>query len=302
VPPTALGLVLLAAALHAAWNLLVKRAADKQVFTWCALVVGTVCFAPLLLAGPALPSRAWPYVAASAVAEAAYFAALTRAYTNADFSLVYPLARGAAPALLAVWAALFLGERPGRAGLAGLALLLLGLVIVGGAARPRFPDTRMKGERQVGGAERGARPGSSRAAGIAAALLVAVCISIYSAIDGAAVRFAPPGPYLTLVIALTAALTAPVVLARYGGRAVVAEWRLNWPRIVAVGVLTLLAYLLVLRAYAIARVGYTGAIRETSIVFAALAGWRWLGEEFGASRTAGAALIVAGILVIAVAG
>src|SRR5205823_1748666 len=140
--PTALGLVLLAAALHAGWNLLVKRAADKQVFTWCALVVGTVCFAPFLLAGPALPPRAWPYVVASAVAEAAYFAALTRAYTNADFSLVYPLARGAAPALLAVWAALFLGERPGRAGLAGLALLLLGLVIVGGAARPSLPDAR----------------------------------------------------------------------------------------------------------------------------------------------------------------
>ena len=115
-------------------------------------------------------------------------------------------------------------------------------------------------------------------------------------------RFAAPAPYLTLVIALTAALATPVVLARYGGRAILAEWRLNWPRIVAVGLLTLLAYLLVLRAYAIARVGYTGAIRETSIVFAALAGWRWLGEDFGAIRTAGATLIVAGILVIAIAG
>src|SRR5439155_19856739 len=104
---------------------------------------------------------------------------------------------------------------------------------------------------------RGAPESAGRAAGIAAALLVAVCISIYSAIDGAAVRFAAPAPYLTLVIALTAALAAPVVLARYGRRPVLAEARLNLPRIVAVGLLTSLVYLSVLRAYAIARDVYT---------------------------------------------
>ena len=68
------------------------------------------------------------------------------------------------------------------------------------------------------------------------------------------------------------------------------------------GVLTQLTYLLVLQAYAIGRVGYAGAIREVSVVFAALVGWRWLGEGFGSLRTAGAALIFAGILVIALVG
>ena len=106
---------------------------------------------------------------------------------------------------------------------------------------------------------------------------------------------------LTVAVLETPALT-PLALRRYGRRAALAEWRANWPRIVAVGALTQLTYWLVLRAYAIARVGYTGAIREVSIVFAALIGWLWLGERFGAARTAGSLLIVAGILTIAVAG
>src|SRR6266699_1787899 len=130
----ALGLLFAAAVLHAGWNLLVKRAKQKQVFTWWAILVGAVCFLPVLVVNRPLPLQIWPYVAGSAFFEALYFVGLTRAYDIDDFSLVYPLARGAAPALLVVWAALFLGERPRLIGLAGLILVVLGLVIVGGAA------------------------------------------------------------------------------------------------------------------------------------------------------------------------
>ena len=69
-----------------------------------------------------------------------------------------------------------------------------------------------------------------------------------------------------------------------------------------VGILTLVTYALVLQAYALGRVSYAGAVREVSVVFAALVGWRWLGEGFGGWRVAGALLIFAGILVIAIAG
>src|SRR5581483_7043980 len=120
MPPIALGLLLFAAALHALWNLFVKRAGEKQIFTWWALLVGVVCFAPLVIFGPALPARVWPYILGSGALEALYFVALTLAYKLGDFSLVYPLARGAAPALLAVWTALFLGERLTPFGLLGL--------------------------------------------------------------------------------------------------------------------------------------------------------------------------------------
>ncbi len=122
--------------------------------------------------------------------------------------------------------------------------------------------------------------------GTAAALTVACCISIYSVIDGAAVRIAPPIPYTVAVIGASALLMTHVVLTRYGRPAVVAEWRVNWPRIALVGILTLVTYALVLQAYVLGRVSYAGAVREISVVFAALVGWRWLGEGFGGWRVA----------------
>jgi drug/metabolite transporter (DMT)-like permease len=274
-----------AAALHAGWNFLVKRAGERQVFTWLAMLVGVASFAPFVLPRAAIPPQIWLYIVASAVVELIYVLALTYAYDKADFSLVYPLARGAAPALLVLWAALFLGERPKVAGLFGLAFLIAGLVVVGGAAW-------------------WGRPGAAapNPTGVIAALGVAGCISIYSAIDGAAVRQINPLPYIVLVLGLTALLLAPPILLRYGTHIVATEWRANWPRIVLVGVATMFAYIFVLQAYAISGVSYAGAIREISVVFGALAGWRWPGEGFGMIRTLGAGLIFFGILVIAVAG
>jgi drug/metabolite transporter (DMT)-like permease len=281
----ALALLLAAAALHTGWNLLVKRAREKQMFTWWAMSAGALCCAPLLLVGEALPARAWPYLLASGLVQALYALLLARAYERADFSLVYPVARGAAPAFLALWAALFLGERPDLPGLAGLAVLVGGLVLIG-----------------AGAWWAGRRAASVGLSGLGAALGVACFISMYSIIDGMAVRSAPAVPYTVLVIAMSALFMGPVVIVRHGGPALVAELRANlWP-ILLVGVLTIVTYMLVLRAYAIAPVSYAGAIREVSVVFAALIGWRWLGEGFGLPRVLGACLIFAGILVLAVAG
>jgi drug/metabolite transporter (DMT)-like permease len=137
---------------------------------------------------------------------------------------------------------------------------------------------------------------------LALALGVACCISIYTTIDGAAVRYVNPLPYTVLVIALAAAFVTPAVVLRYGNRANINEWRTNWMRIVLVGIFTLLAYMLVLKAYTIARVSYAGAVREISVIFAAFVGWRWLGEDFGLIRLVGAVLIFAGIFVIAIGG
>jgi drug/metabolite transporter (DMT)-like permease len=285
MPPQALVLLLIAAALHTGWNLLIKRSQEKQLFAWWALVVGVVCFAPALLLAQPLPEAVWPYLVASAIVEAVYFIALTRAYQQADFSLVYPLARGTAPALLALWAVLFLGERPTPEGLAGLVLLVLGLLVVAGPTS--LP-----------------RRGAVHASGTLLALFTALCISVYGAIDGYAMRLAEPLPYLVALLGLTAGLTAPAVIAYYGRTALAAQWRAHWRRIVFAGVVSMATYALVLQVYALVpqKVIYAGAVREISIVFAALAGWRWLGEAFGAIRTLGAALIFLGILLIALAG
>ena len=286
--PAALGLLLIAAALHATWNLFVKRAREKQIFTWCALLVGSVCFAPLLVQVASFPLRIWPYVISSAIFEAIYFLVLLRAYQNGDFSLVYPMARGSAPVLLTVWAMLFLGERPRLYGLIGIGLLVSGLIIVGGKSWWTLCSLQ--------------KTSSLSSSALVLAFCVACCISIYSAIDGAAVHQVAPLPYTVLIIALAGLLLTPAVFLRYGSQAIITEWRTNWPRIFLVGILSLLTYMLALQAFSIARVSYAGSIREISVVFAAFLGWRWLGEDFGMVRVIGAIFIFAGILVIAVAG
>jgi drug/metabolite transporter (DMT)-like permease len=278
-------MLLVAALLHAGWNLVLKRAGDRLVVTWWALVVGSALAAPLLLVREPIPAAVWPYALVSAAVEAAYFALLALAYDQGDFSLVYPVARGAAPLLLAVWAVLFLGETPSAGGAAGLLVLALGLAVVGGSGL-------------LGG---GGLRTASRVS-VAMALTVALCISLYSAIDGAAVRRADPLSYTVVVFALSALVELPLVLWRPGFRSVASTLRLRWPAIALIGALTLASYALVLSAYAVAPVTYGGAIRELSIVFGALAGWLWLGERFGALRVAGAAVMVAGIALIAVWG
>lgn len=285
VPLTALVLLLGAAMMHTIWNLLVKRAKEKQVFIWCSLIAGVIIFSPVLLANSLSLGAIWPYLLSSALVEAIYYITLIRAYEHGDFSLVYPMARGAAPAFLLIWATIFLGERPRLFGLIGIALLVSGLIIVGGNTWWTLRKTTELNK-----------------SALALALGVACCISIYTAIDGAAVHHVSPLPYTVLVIALTVLFITPAVVMRYGNAAIVGEWRANWRGVILVGLFTLLAYILALKAYSIARVSYAGSVREISVVFAAFVGWRWLGESFGAIRLVGALFIFAGILVIAFAG
>ena len=285
MPLSALALLLVAALLHTAWNIFIKRAQEKLVFTWWALLVGTLCFSPFLLQVDAFPPSIWPYVLSSALMEAIYILVLIKAYQYGDFSLVYPTARGAAPALLVIWAALFLGERPDFVGILGIGLLICGLVVVGGTTWWQQRKTS-----------------SIAGTALGLALTTACCISIYSVIDGAAVRRVPPLPYTVLVIGLAAVLITPLIFARYGKKVIFVEMRASWWRILIAGVLSLLTYMLVLLAYSFSSVSYGGAIREVSVVFAAFIGWRWLGESFGHTRLLGSLLIFAGILTIALAG
>jgi len=283
LPPQALAMALGAAALHALWNLLLKGARERLAFSWWAVLVSFVVYSPILFAGAAPSARAWPYALASGLGEVAYFAALARAYRDGDFSLVYPVARGLNPALLALWALLFLGEVPSALGTLGLVLVLGGLALVGGARRwlqghpPAWTDLRN-------------------------AAAVSVCSSACSAVDAAAVRFTPAPAYTVLVLGITALATAPLFLALLGPARLAAAGRAAPGRILLVGVVMMLAYGLTVQAFSIARAGYIGAIREVSVVLAALAGWLWFGEGFGAERVAGSILIFAGLVAIALGG
>ncbi len=186
--------------------------------------------------------------------------------------------------MVVVWSALFLAEIPSTAGFIGLALIIGGLVIVGatslfqnGATRPQFR-------------------------GILIALSVAFVISVYTLVDGFAVKRGPALPYGLALFALMPVATTPLVVSHYGWQRFVDGFRAAWGRLLLVGVLGLVAYLFVLIAYSIAPVNYSEAIREVSVVLAAFFGWQFLGEELGKIRIVGAIAIFIGIALIAILG
>ena len=285
MPWQALALTLIAALIHAAWNFIIKKVEDRQLVSWWAILLGAAVTLPFLLPKAEIARSLWPYILGSACAETIYYIALMHAYANADFSLTYPIARGLAPALIAVWAIAFVGERPRFAGVIGIGIILLGLLVIGAGHRAS------KGNKT---------PIQFR--GILLALFIALLISVYSVIDATAVRTVSPLPYLMIVLGCAGLLMTPFVLSRYGYRAAVISWRKNFLPIISIALLMPLAYVLVLQAYALAPISYVGAIREISIVLAAFAGWRWLGESFGRIRSLGAILIFVGILAISLAG
>ena len=323
---TALALALGAGALHATWNLILKGASDRLLVAAWGLLAGAAIFSPALIAAWPVPASVWPFACASATVLLGYYACLAAAYERGDFSLVYPVARGAAPALLTLWAALFLGERPSALGLAGIATILAGLAVVGGAPLWLAADAA---QAKDGGSRLRALRLHARGAGVA--LLVALLVSVYTAVDAAGVRHWSPLPYLVLVFALSGSVLVPLLALRerLGGRTAAKPGRTagpepgraagpepgrggrerrsralhvlrtDWLRIVAVAAMTLGAYALVLEAFRIAPVSYAGAVRESGVVFGALAGWLLLGERFGKVRAAGATLVFAGIALLA---
>ena len=313
MPVAALALVLAAGLLHASWNLILKRSTERVLVAAWAMLLGAVIFIPTLVPAWPPPAGVWPFVCASAVVYVAYYGCLARAYGDGDFSLVYPIARGTAPAMLALWAVLFLGERPSPGGVFGIATILCGLIVLGGA--PLW--SRVAGARGGARAEEDvhsgtgssiATPGGHRwrqlrahARGSGSAFLVAFFISVYSTLDGAAVRQWLPLPYLVLVFGLSG-LAFVGMLATRDGERTFRVLRTHFRPIAMIAVMTLVAYALVLRAFQIAPISYAGAAREVGIVFGALAGWLLLGERFGRIRTVGALLVFAGIGLLALAG
>jgi len=286
VTPLALILLLTAALLHAGWNLILKQADERFIVTWWSVMVSATLIPAVVLWQGWPTAEAWPLLAASAAVEALYMATLASAYSLTDFSLVYPIARGSAPAFIALWAAVFLGERMNLTGAMGVALLVVGLMIVGSSGLIR----------RTGGST--GTPFRARLPGLLLALLTAVLISTYSTIDAAAVRLTPATSYTVVMITLAGIFFTPFAVGSRGWRRTLQVGRSQWRPILAVGAASILTYILVLNAYTLAPVSYAGAVREVSVVFGALAGWKLLGEKLGPWRVIGASVIFVGVLII----
>ena len=191
MPIVAILLLLISAILHTSWNLLIKQSEDKYIVTWWMVTFGGV-FAMAVLFFTGLPPRSmWSFAFISVCVEATYFITLSYAYHDNDFSLVYPVARGTAPAFLALWSFLFLHEKLTNGGMLGLALIIGGLIIIGINTLMQSHVTRLHFK------------------GVAVAVFIALLISIYSTIDGAAVKNGFALPYVMTMFACVPLPIAP---------------------------------------------------------------------------------------------
>jgi drug/metabolite transporter (DMT)-like permease len=284
MPISALILLFFSASMHAMWNFLLKSADEKYIaMGWQVILSGVFSLGFLFFTG--LPPRSmWGFAIVSMTLEAVYFILLCIAYTDHDFSLVYPIARGAAPALLVLWSALLLHEQLKVGGYIGIALITGGIMVIGATTLIQ---------------SNGEKP---HLRGILTALLVALIISIYTFIDGTAVKNGPALPYGLFMFVMVPFVTTPYLTRKYGWSHFADMWNKKRGYLLLGGALGLVAYMLALFAYTFAPLSYSGAIREVSAVIGAFLGWRFLKEELGGVRVVGAAIVFTGVMVIAIFG
>ena len=278
MPSEIVAIVLIAALAHASWNALAKADDDRLVTIGAFNAVRFLLCIPLVLALPLPAVASWPYLVVSAILHVGYYTFLIAAYRHGDLSKVYPLARGLSPLVVAAGAFVLAGERLGPIALAGVAVACTGIASV-----------------SLEGA--GTRGGNHRL-GVLFAVVTALFIAAYTVTDAMGARLSANAvsyvAWLTILdgppVLLAAAMLRRAALARHlADRA----WKSA-----AGGALQLAAYGLVVWALALAPMAAVSALRETSVLFAAIIGVKLLGEPLGGRRIAAAALVVAGIVMI----
>ncbi|WP_030419632.1 DMT family transporter [Streptomyces sp. SCSIO 75703] len=266
--------VLLAALTHACWNAIAHRIPDK-LSGFTLISGGGLLIGLALLPFTAFPAAgAWPYLLASAAVHIAYYALLMRSFRLGDFGQAYPIARGTAPLLVTLLAAVFAHEVPGGWAAAGVVLSCAGLTGVAlWGLRGRRPDW----------------------AAIGAALATGVTIAVYTVVDGLGVRASGSSlGYIAWLMTVQGTVLPALFLARHRAAA--------WPMLrpdAALGllgaVLSVTAYALVLWAQTRAPLAPIAALRESSILAGAAIGAVFFRERFGGPRIVAAGLLVVGI-------
>ena len=271
MPADAFALALGAAVLHALWNVLLARTHDPRAATACAFCIGVVIVAPVAAARWRVEAGAWKYIAASAAFELVYVLLLGAAYAAAPLSVFYPIARGLAPVLVLAVAALALGAGTSVHEAIGVCTVGAGILLV----RGRRPD---------------------RAATLFG-LSIAATISGYTLVDNTGVTLADPFVYLVLSMIVPAFGSALVVGVRQGTAVLRRGVRLET---VLIAPLTLAPYALVLYALRVSPAAPVAAVRESSVVFVTVLAAALLHERVSRWRGAGAAVVVAGVVLLAV--
>ena len=271
----ALALALLAALMHAVWNLLVKSSDDQLVAAW-TVVAGAAILALPVLAFSGLPDRSvWDLILISTVVQVAYVLTLAAAYRVGDLSFVYPLARGTSPVLVSLAGVAFLGDEISALGWIGVLTVTVALTWLAWRRADR--------------------------SGLALALVTGVLISIYTSVDAAAVR--EQGSALSVIAAefvLLSIALGTVLLVVRGPGSMLGMVRDDWRKAAVGGFATGTAYLLVMVAALSAPVGLVSGVRETSVLIAVIASRLLLHEEVTRSQIGTVTAAVAGIALIAI--
>jgi drug/metabolite transporter (DMT)-like permease len=274
----AIGLILCAAVLHAVWNALVKGSADR-VITLGLINLGHGLVGAVMVVLYLPPAReSWPFIAASTFIHYFYYGFLLVAYRYGDLSQVYPIARGVAPVLVALGAQFFASEVLPPVAWAGILIISVA----------------------IGAQTFGRRGASISTSALAAAVLTGITIASYSVADGMGVRVsASPLGYIGWLFALEAVSTAVLLGMRWDN---LRDYPLkNYLIGIGGGLISALAYGLAIYATSLTSLGTVSAIRESSVIIAALIGVVWFGERPWKLRMISVVFVVIGIVLLATA-
>jgi drug/metabolite transporter (DMT)-like permease len=269
--------VLGAATLHAGWNAAAHQVTDRLVGFVLIGATCSVCAAVLLPFVAAPAAAAWPFIVGSVATHVVYNLMLMRSYSMGDFNQMYPLARGTSPWVVAIAAAVFVGERLSTLRLLGVVVISLGLITLVGA---------------------GGRPGRRELPALSAAVVTGLAIATYTVLDGVGVRRSgSTGGYVAWLFLLQG-LPLPIGALAAKGRPLLARCRGMLGIGVLSGVASFAAYAIVIWAQTRAPLATVAALREVSIVVGAILGAVFFHEAFGRWRVVGSVLAVAGIALL----
>ncbi len=270
-------MVVVAAMLHAAWNTVVKGNADRLIMV-AIMMASQAAIALLAVPFVALPTAdSWPYIAASTVLHTGYFLFLMRAYRYGDLSHVYPLARGASPLIVAMVSATLVGEILSRQATASIVLIALGimsLTLTRGASGFRQPKA------------------------IFYALGTGLFIAGYTVVDGLGARLADSAHSYIIWLNIFDGLPIIAIALYLKRQQLAVDVRATWKLGLVSGLVSLVAYWIVLWAMTLAPLALVSAVRETSMVFAVLFGVFFLKERLNLVRLASTAITLIGVVML----
>lgn len=270
--PVVIGLLLASALVHAIWNAIVRSSEDRFWSLAVICSVGAIAALPfaLSLGLPAAPS--WPYLILSSLLQIGYCLFLVRAYRDGDLSSVYPIARGSAPLLVTLGAAVVAGELPNSVGLAGIFLVSSGIILLTlGSGRPDARSTL-------------------------AAFATGIFIASYMVVDGLGVRLSQSATGYAAWQAVVAGLLIPLSYILIRRHTPGLPQGREGALIVGAGILGTLGYCIAVWAMSRSTMGGVSAVRETSILFAALIGAFFLNERMTPQKILGALVVTAGVI------